>query len=133
MVGLFLLVASPAEAQKREKRDQYEITAEELKEYGQATLAEAVPRARPSFFSLPGASRGEQVISGVSPQVIVYVRTQSHGDTTTLRYYKARDVERVRLFKPGDSRSPHTAGNAYVIQVIPKDPSKVPSKDPSSP
>lgn len=119
--GLLLLVASPADAQKREKRDQYEIAAEELREYGQASLAEIIPRARPGFFSFPGASRGEQVITGVSPKIVVYVRTQSHGDPTVLRYYKASDVERVRLFKPGDSRSPHTAGDAYVIQVIPKD------------
>jgi hypothetical protein len=62
-VGLLLLAVCPAEAQEREKRDQYEITAEELKEYGQATLAEAIPHARPNFFTLPGASRGEQVIT----------------------------------------------------------------------
>src|SRR6266567_94993 len=40
-----VVVAMPLQAQKGKKRDQYKITAEELAEYGEATLAEVIPKA----------------------------------------------------------------------------------------
>jgi hypothetical protein len=121
LLGILFLVASTAEAQKSPRRDPSKITAEELKEQGGASLAEVVPRIRPNFFSFPGTTPAQQVITGLSPQIIVYVRTQAQGDTSVLRSFKANEFKEVRFFRPGDSRSPHMAGNAYVIQLLPKD------------
>jgi len=119
-----VVVAMPLQAQKGRKRDQYKITTEELAEYGDATMAEVIPRARPNFLMFNaggGAGLGEQTMAGVAADLVVYVGTLSQGDTSTLRFYKASDVKEVRYFKPGNSLSPQTAGNSFVIQILMKD------------
>ena len=119
-----VVVALPLQAQKGKKHDQYKIAAEELAEYGDATMAEVIPRARPNFLMFNaggGAGLGEQTMSGVAADLVVYVGTLSQGDTSTLRFYKASDVKEVRYFKPGNSLSPQTAGNSFVIQLLMKD------------
>ena len=119
-----LVVAMPLQAQKGKKRDQYRISAEELAEYGEATLSEVIPRARPNFLMFNaggGAGLGEQTMSGVAADIVVYVGTLNQGDTSTLRFYKASDVKEVRYFKPGSALSPQTAGNSFVIQLLMKD------------
>ena len=119
-----VVVAMPLQAQKGRKRDQYKITTEELAEYGDATMAEVIPRARPNFLMFNaggGAGLGEQTMAGVAADLVVYVGTLSQGDTSTLRFYKASDVKEVRYFKPGNSLSPQTAGNSFVIQLLMKD------------
>jgi len=119
-----VLVASPLQAQKKAKRDPYKIATEELAEYGEATMSEVIPKARPNFLMFNaggGAGLGEQTISGVQSQILVYVGTLSQGDTSALRFYKAADVKEVRYYKPGNSMSPQTAGNAFVIQLVMKD------------
>ena len=119
-----LLVALPLQAQKSKKRDQYKITAEELAEYGEASMSDVIPKARPNFlmFNAGGSSgMGEQTMSGVAAPLLVYVGTLNQGDTSVLRFYKASDVKEVRYFKPGSSMSPQTAGNSSVIQLVMKD------------
>jgi rRNA pseudouridine-1189 N-methylase Emg1 (Nep1/Mra1 family) len=119
-----VLVASPLQAQKKNKRDPYKIVAEELAEYGDATMSEVIPRSRPNFlmFNAGGnAGLGEQTMSGVQSQLVVYVGSLQQGDSSVLRFYKASDVKEVRYYKPGNSMSPQTAGNAFVIQLLMKD------------
>jgi hypothetical protein len=119
-----LLVALPLEAQKSKRRDQYKIAAEELAEYGEASMSEVIPKARPNFLMFNaggGAGLGEQTISGVAASLRVYVGSMSQGDSSVLRFYKASDVKEVRYYKPGNSLSPETAGNAFVIQLVMKD------------
>lgn len=119
-----VLVASPLEAQKKNKRDPYKIGTEELAEYGDAPMGEVIPRARPNFlmFNAGGnAGLGEQTMSGVQNQLVVFVGSLQQGDSSVLRFYKASDVKEVRYFKPGNSMSPQTAGNAFVIQLLMKD------------
>ena len=47
-----VVVALPLQAQKGKKRDQYKISAEELAEFGDATMSEVIARARPNFLPL---------------------------------------------------------------------------------
>lgn len=125
LLATLVFVVSPLEAQKRAKRDPYKISQEELAEYGEASMAEVIPRARPNFLtfnSAGGAGFGtEQAIGGVMPTIVVFVGTQQQGDSSVLRFYKAADLKEVRYFKPGNSLSPLTAGNAYVIQLVMRD------------
>jgi rRNA pseudouridine-1189 N-methylase Emg1 (Nep1/Mra1 family) len=119
-----LLVALPLEAQKSKKRDQYKITAEELAEYGEASMSEVIPKARPNFLMFNaggGAGLGEQTMSGMAHDLVVFVGSMNQGDSSVLRFYKASDVKEVRYFKPGNSLSPQTAGNSFVIQLVMKD------------
>lgn len=119
-----VFIASPAEAQKKIKRDPSKVTMEELAEYGDASLGEVLPRIRPNMVTFNGgggAGLGEQTISGIQNQLLVYVGSQQQGDTSVLRFYKAADVQEIRYYKPGNSMSPHTAGNAFVIQLLMKD------------
>jgi len=119
-----VIVAMPLQAQKGKKHDQYKITAEELAEYGEATLAEVIPKARPNFLMFNaggGAGLGEQTMAGVAADLVVYVGTLNQGDSSVLHFYKASDVKEVRYFKPGNSLSPQTAGNSFVIQLLMKD------------
>ena len=119
------MAVSPLQAQKKARRDPNRITLEELAEYGDQSMAEVIPRARPEFYRLPGVGGGDLVLTGVKDQLVVYIRTQMLGDTTALRYYKASDLSEVRFFKPSNALSPHTAGNAYTIQLLPKDKLKI--------
>jgi len=119
-----VLVASPLEAQKKNKRDPYKISIEELAEYGDAHMGEVIPKARPNFLMFNaggGAGLGEQTMSGMQHQLVVYVGTQQQGDSSVLRFYKASDLKEVRYYKPGNSLSPQLAGNAFVIQLMMKD------------
>lgn len=125
LLATLVFVASPLEAQKRAKRDPYKISQEELAEYGEASMVEVIPRARPNFLTFGGAGGAgvgsEQSIRGMMPTIVVFVGTQQQGDSSTLRFYKANEVKEVRYFKPGNSLSPLTAGNAYVIQLVMRD------------
>src|SRR6185295_17712994 len=93
LLATLVFVVSPLEAQKRAKRDPYKISQEELAEYGEASMAEVIPRARPNFLtfnSAGGAGFGtEQAIGGVMPTIVVFVGTQQQGDSSVLRFYKA--------------------------------------------
>jgi len=119
-----VVVALPLQAQKGKKRDQYKISAEELAEFGDATMSEVISRARPNFLMFNaggGAGLGEQTLSGHAADLLVYVGTLSQGDSSMLKYYKASDVKEVRYYKPGNSMSPQTAGTSFVIQLFMKD------------
>jgi hypothetical protein len=119
-----VLVAAPLEAQGKKKRDLYKIASEELAEYGDQAMVEVIPRARPNFlmFNAGGnAGIGEQTMSGAAHKLLVYVGSQEQGDSSVLRFYKASDLKEVRYFKPGNSLSPNTSGNAFVIQLVMKD------------
>ena len=123
---LFTLVwiASPADAQKRARRDPYKITAAELAEYGEASMSEVIPRARPNFLMFNaggGAGLGEQTMSGRANEILVYLGTQQQGDSSYLRFFKASDLKEVRYYKPGNALNPNTSGNAFVIQLVPKE------------
>ena len=118
-----LVVAMPLQAQKGKKRDQYRISAEELAEYGEATLSEVIPRARPNFLMFNaggGAGLGEQTMSGVAADIVVYVGTLNQGDTSTLRFYKASDVKEVRRLSATDATqrfgTGHTMGAILVTR-----------------
>lgn len=127
LLAALVLVASPLEAQKKNKRDPYKIAAAELAEYGDAAMSEVIPKARPNFllFNAGGtAGMGEATLSGVANGLLVYVGTQQQGDSSVLRFYKASDVKEVRYYKPGNAGSPHTAGNAFVIQLNMKEREK---------
>jgi rRNA pseudouridine-1189 N-methylase Emg1 (Nep1/Mra1 family) len=124
LLAALVLVAAPLEAQKKVKHDPYKISSEELAEYGEATLIEVIPRARPNFLMANGGGGqmlAEQTVSGMAAQIVVYVGTLNQGDSSVLRFYKASDVKEVRYFKPGNSLSPQTAGNSFVIQLLMKD------------
>ena len=124
LLAALVLVASPLEAQKKNKRDPDKIAAAELAEFGDATMSEVIPRSRPKYlmFNAGGNSgMGEQTMSGLQNQIVVYVGSLQQGDSSVLRFYKASDVKEVRYYKPGNSMSPHTAGNAFVIQLVMKD------------
>ena len=125
LLAALVLAAAPLEAQRAKKRDPYKISGEELAEYGEATMFEVIPRARPNFLMFNaggGAGLAEQTVSGVAAQLLVYVGTQMQGDSSVLRFYKASDVKEVRYYKPGNASSPQTAGNAFVIQLMMKTP-----------
>lgn len=125
LLAALVCVAAPLEAQKKIRRDPYRIGVEELAEYGEATMSEVIPRARPTFLMYNvggGASMAaEQTVSGKAAQLIVYVGTLQQGDSSVLRFYKASDLQEVRYYKPGNASSPQTAGNAFVIQLLMKD------------
>lgn len=121
LLAALVLAASPLEAQKKVKRDPYKISTEELAEFGDATMAEVIPRARPNFLMFNAGSNsgmGEQTMSGVAHSIVVFVGEQQQGDSSVLRFYKASDLKEVRYYKPGNSMSPLTAGNAFVIQLL---------------
>lgn len=122
-LAALILVALPLHAQKRVKRDPYKITEAELAEYGNAAMIEVIPKARPNYLMFNGggnAGLGEQTVLGLANTIVVYVGEQQQGDSSVLRFYKASDVQEVRYYKPGNSLSPHTAGNAFVIQLVMK-------------
>ena len=129
LLAALLLVAAPLQAQNQQaqrkvKRDPYRISTEELAEYGEAPLNEVIPKTRPNFLMFNaggGAGLGEQTMTGVQYQLLVFYGTQQLGDTSTLRYYKASDTKEVRYYKPGNALSPYSAGTAFVIQIVPKD------------
>lgn len=121
-----LLVALPLQAQSRKRRqDKDRITAEELADYGDANMGDVIRRARPNFYIFTGASDAGLVApSMMRPEntIYVYLGTQQEGDTSMLRFHKASDIEEVKYFKPGNAMSPLSAANAYVIQLLPKNP-----------
>ena len=124
LLAALVLVAAPLQAQKRVKRDPYRISTEELAEFGDAPLSEVIPKTRPQFLMFNaggGAGLGEQTMTGVQYQLLVFLGTQQLGDTSSLRYYKASDVKEVRYYKPANALSPYTAGTAFVIQIVPRD------------
>ena len=127
LLAALVLAASPLEAQKKIKRDPYKISAEELAEYGDATMVEVIPKLRPNFLRFnagTSAGMGEQTMLGLAHSIVVYVGEQQQGDSSVLRFYKASDVNEVRYYKPGNSMSPQTAGNAFVIQLVMKNKSR---------
>jgi hypothetical protein len=133
------LVAAPASTAHAQKRERYRIAAEELATYGDQNLADVLAKARPQFFQLTGSGgtrssadgSGDDMAAGSrrcgdmscdATQLLVYVGTHKEGDSTMLRYYKASDVKEVRFYKPNEAMARVGADNAYVIQVIMKDP-----------
>lgn len=124
LLAALVLAASPLEAQKKVKRDPYKISTEELAEFGDQAMIEVIPRARPNYLMFnAGSSAGmaEQTVAGYANGIVVFVGTQQQGDSSVLRFYKASDVKEVRYYKPGNSLSPLTAGNAFVIQLLMKE------------
>src|SRR6185503_10736014 len=127
LLAALVLAVSPLEAQKRIKRDPYKISTEELAEFGDAAMVEVIPRLRPNFLMFnagTSAGMGEQTMLGLAHTIVVYVGEQQQGDSSVLRFYKASDVKEVRYFKPGNSASPQTSGNSFVIQLLMKDKTK---------
>jgi hypothetical protein len=124
LLALATFMASPLLAQKKARRDPSKIPIEELAEYGNASVAEVISRARPNFLILPGLTAGDRLMTGVQASVAVYLGTQMLGDTSALRFYKASELHEVRYYKPTNALSPHTAGDAYVIQMVLKDRAK---------
>lgn len=132
------LVAAPVSTAHAQKRERYRIAAEELATYGDQNLADVLAKARPQFFQItagggtPSAAAGnDDMATGNkrcgdlacdATQLLVYVGTHKEGDSTMLRYYKASDVKEVRFYKPNEAMARVGADNAYVIQVIMKDP-----------
>ena len=125
ILAVLVLVASPLQAQhKKNKRDPYRISGEELAEYGTASIGEVIQKIRPNFYIFtPSSDAGIALptITGMQYGIVVFVGNQQTGDTTTLRFYRANDVQEVRYYKPGNALSPLTAGNAFVIQLLMKD------------
>jgi len=120
IIAALALASMPLEAQKKAKRDQYKITSEELAEYGSANMGEVIRKARPTFYIVTPASDAG-ISSGVEYGILVFVGTQQLGDTSMLHFYRASDVEEVRLYRPANALSPYTGGNAFVIQLQMKD------------
>jgi hypothetical protein len=121
MLIALVLVASPLEAQRSPRRDPRKITREELVDYRDAPMSEVISRARPNFLMFNaggGAGLAEQTVSATPYGILVYVGTQQQGDTSVLRFFKATEVKEVLYFKPGNSLSPHTGANAFVIQLV---------------
>lgn len=129
------VVAMPASSLQAQKRERYRIATEELSTYGDQNLADVIAKARPQFYQIGGASGASMSAASGSDesgrcsdmscnatQLFVYVGTQRQGDSTMLRYYKASDVKEVRFYKPNEAMARVGADNAYVIQVIMKDP-----------
>jgi hypothetical protein len=133
-VTALALVAAPLSAGHAQKRERYKIAAEELATFGDQSLADALPKARPQFFQIGGAAGSTQAsadggsgsrcmdLSCQAVQLLVYVGTKREGDSTMLRYYRSSDVKEVRFYKPSEAMARVGADNAYVIQVILKDP-----------
>ena len=122
-VFLLMILAGPAVAQNAPKRDRFKIATEELIEYQHQDLVEVISKARPHFFQFYGgmsAGMGEATMSGVPARLLVYVGTQSYGDTSVLRHYKASEVDEIRYLRPGDAMTRLGANNAFVIQLITK-------------
>src|SRR5438270_12207442 len=115
VLAALALVATPLHAQKRGRHDSYKITAEELAEFGNASVGEVIQRVRPNFYIFtPSSDAGIALptMTGVHYDIIVFSGSQQLGDTTLLRFYKASDVQEIRYYKPGNVLSPLTAGNA---------------------
>ena len=128
IAAVLLLVALPLQAQGRKKRqDQSKITAEELADYGDANMGDVIRRARPNFYIFTAAADAGLAIptvTGSQYTIYVFLGTQQEGDTSMLRFHKANEIAEVKYFKPGNALSPLSAANAYVIQLLPKDPRK---------
>ncbi|HJQ21103.1 MAG TPA: hypothetical protein VJ867_12210 [Gemmatimonadaceae bacterium] len=129
IAAALLLVALPLQAQGRKKKRQEKdrITAEELADYGDANMGDVIHSARPNFYIFTGTTdAGMTAPSTMSLDntIYVYLGTQQEGDTSMLRFHKASEIEEVRYYKPGNAMSPLTAANAYVIQLVRKDPLK---------
>ena len=108
------LMAAPLEAQKAPKRQRDRILAEELAEYGIAPLSEVIQRARPHFLKVERGATG----GGLNPwTILVYVGSQSLGDSTVLRNYKASEVIEIRYYKPNEATARLGSDNATVIQL----------------
>lgn len=135
VVTALALVAAPLSTAHAQKRERYKIAAEELASFGDENLADVLPKARPQFFQIgvaggstqsaaEGGAGGSRCmdVSCQGVQLLVYVGTHREGDSTMLRYYKASDVKEVRFYKPNEAMARVGADNAYVIQVIMKDP-----------
>jgi hypothetical protein len=124
VLAALMVVAAPLQAQKKKRPDPYKITAEELVEYGGASVGEAIQRLRPNFYIFtPAADAGINLptVTGIQYGIVVFNGSQQLGDTSMLRYYRANDVKEVRYYKPGNALSPLTAGNSFVIQLVMKD------------
>ena len=124
LLAALVLVAAPLGAQKRVKHDPDKISTEELAEYGDAAMIEVIPKARPKYLMPNGGGSKmlmEQTVSGMPSPIVVFVGTMQQGDSSVLRFYKASDVKEVRYYKPGNSMSPRTAGDSFVIQLVLKD------------
>lgn len=123
-IVLLVALAVPLAAQKPPKRDRYKIQAEELAEYGNQTLMEVLPKARPHFLMFnAGTSQGmgEATMAGYASRLLVYVGTQVQGDSSVLRHYKANELKEVRFYKPNEAMGRLGADNAYVIQLVMRD------------
>ena len=122
---LLVALASPLAAQKKApKPDRYRITAAELADYMDESLIDVIRQLRPHFLMLEGgasARMGEATLSGSPAGLVIYVGSQSQGDSTALRFYKARDVKEVRYYRPNEAMTRLGANNAYVIHLTLKD------------
>lgn len=122
---IFLLaftgLTAPLEAQRgRQPRDR--ILAEELAQYGDASLTEVVQRARPHFF-MPDQTRIDFGLQ--TPwRVLVYIGPQVRGDSSVLHSYKASEVREIRYYRPNEANTRFAADNASVIQLTFKEAKK---------
>ncbi len=120
---LLVAVATPALAQKPPKRDRFKIETAELAEYKEQDLIETIRVARPHFLQFNAGSNAgmaEATMQGAPARLLVYVGSQSMGDTTVLRHYKASETKEIRFLRPNDAMMRLGANNAYVIQLITK-------------
>jgi len=117
-----LIVAAPLHAQSRGKQLRDRIQAEELASYGEASLTEVIEKARPHFF-MPDQTRIDMGLQ--TPwRVLVYIGSQSRGDSTILHSYKASEIKEVRYFKPNEATTRFGSDNASVILLTLKDAKK---------
>jgi len=108
------VMAAPLEAQAKVKPQRDRLVAEELAEFGNASLSEVIQRERPQFF------RAERMSAdgGRTPwRLLVYVGTQMVGDSSVLRSYKASEISLVRYYKPNEATARLGSDNATVIQL----------------
>jgi hypothetical protein len=114
---VLMVMAAPLEAQGK-KRPRDRILAEELAEFGEATLTEVIQRARPQFL-MPDQTRIDFGLQ--TPwRVLVYIGPQVRGDSSVLRAYKASEVKEIRYYRPNEANTRLGSDNASVIQLTMK-------------
>src|SRR5438309_3833929 len=89
VLAALMVVAAPLQAQKKRKPDPYKITAEELAEFGSASVGEVVQRVRPNFYIFTPASDAGlnlSTVTGVQYGIVVFNGSQQLGDTSMLRF-----------------------------------------------
>ncbi len=102
-MGLMLVSARPAEAQKR---DRYVITAEEIAEKPEITNGyEAVQRLRPVFLRVVRSKRNEGVPGAVEgASAILYIDELRQPDLQDLRNIRAEEIWEIRYLQPSKAK-----------------------------